>query len=47
MHQQQNLICDREKYQNWRKLLTEFIVSNIIDGIKIKLIERCQFEMNQ
>ena len=32
----------RKKYQIWRKVLTKFIVSNVIDGIKIKLIERCQ-----
>ena len=29
------------------KSLEEFIVSNIIDGIKIKLTERCQFKVNQ
>ena len=35
------------KNQNYRKVLAESIVPNIIDEIKIKLIERCQFKMNQ
>ena len=34
----QNLICHRKKNLNWRQVLTEFIVSNFIGGIKIKLI---------
>ena len=37
----------QKEYQNWRKVLTESIVSNVIDGVKIKLLERCQFKMNQ
>ena len=47
IHLRQNLICHRKKNQNWRQVLIEFIVSNIIDGIKIKLIEMYQFKVNQ
>ena len=41
------MICHRKENQNCRKLLTEFIVLIIIDGIKIKLIRRFQFKVNE
>ena len=47
VHSRQNPICHRKKNQNWRKIFTTFIVSNVIDGIKIKLIERCQLKVNR
>ena len=38
---------NRKKNQNRRKISTEFILSKIIDGIKIKLIEKLQFKVNK
>ena len=37
----------QKENQNWRKVLTKFFVPNVIDRIKIKLIERCHFKVNQ
>ena len=37
----------QKKNQNWRKVLTKFIVSNIIDGINIELIESDQLKVKQ
>ena len=44
---QQNLIYHRKKNQNWRKISTELIMLNILDGMKMKLMERCQFGVNE
>ena len=42
----QNLIYHRKKNHNWRKVLTELITFYILDRIKIRLMERCQYRVD-
>ena len=38
---------EKSKLKKGIDKMTKFIVSNVIDGLKIKLVERCQFKVNQ